>query len=436
MAEAGPRTGDRVRAAHERFVATGLAPGRHVRALVADSWRRSARSGVDPEVPAPPVDLSGRQLTGYRRDHRLAAAMPTVRELLVRPGSDSGWVTALTDDTGRLLWVEGARDVRRRVESVGFVEGAVWREDCAGTNAPGTALATDHAVQVLGSEHFARSVQPWNCTAVPVHDADGRLLGVLDVTGGPAVATPLALSLVRATVAAIEAELALHAAGRPDAHPSHGVLQVAERDGRRAAATDTPRLRVLGRASPTLRVGGVEVRLSLRHAEILLLLAGRPAGMTADELAVRLSEDTLSDVTVRAEISRLRRVVGPLLGASHPYRLTSQVRTDVELVRERLAVGDLDGALSCYPGPLLARSTAPGIEQRREELAAELRAAVLASVDPGPVSRWVASDEGAEDWQAWERLVRLEPEGSPARTRAVGRLGLLGGRLGAYGPMP
>ena len=71
-------------------------------------------------------------------------------------------------------------------------------------------------------------------------------------------------------------------------------------------------------AGPTVRVGSVDVRLSLRHAEILLLLARHPAGLSADELAVLLSDQVLSDVTVRAEVSRLRRIVGPLLSESRP----------------------------------------------------------------------------------------------------------------------
>ena len=69
-----------------------------------------------------------------------------------------------------------------------------------------------------------------------------------------------------------------------------------------------------------------DVRVSLRHAEILLLLAQHSAGLSADELAVLLSDQMLSDVTVRAEVSRLRRIVGPLLSESRPYRLTSPLR--------------------------------------------------------------------------------------------------------------
>ncbi|WP_245993542.1 hypothetical protein [Xylanimonas allomyrinae] len=59
----------------------------------------------------------------------------------------------------------------------------------------------------------------------------------------------------------------------------------------------------------------------LRHAEILLLLGDHPGGLGADELAVLLHPGDLSDVAVRAEVSRLRRTVGPLLVGSRPYRL-------------------------------------------------------------------------------------------------------------------
>ena len=139
-----------------------------------------------------------------------------------------------------------------------------------------------------------------------------------------------------------------------------------------------------------------------------------------------LSEHELSDVTVRAEVSRLRRLVGPLLSESRPYRLTAPLRTDADMVHALLDTGDVDAALTAYPGPVLARSVAPGVERIRDELAADVRAAVLASPLPGVVSRWLASDAGADDWQAWERLAWLAPKGSPVHVRAVGRLDLLG----------
>ncbi|OJV59257.1 MAG: phytochrome sensor protein [Cellulomonas sp. 73-145] len=408
-----------MRDAHERFVSTGSAPARLVRRVVVDSWRRSARIGIDPDRVSAPVDLSDPELAAVRRSHPLAAGIPTARRLLLQP--DAGWVAALTDHTGRLLWVEGDRSVRRSIEQIGFVEGGVWREDTAGTNAPGTALATDAEVQVVGAEHWARSVHPWSCAAAPVHAPDGRVVGVLDVTGGPAAGTPMAMSLVRATAAVLEAGLAM-----PAADP--GV------SGGQPVDVHEPRLQVLGAHAGVLHLpvdaGGGRVRLSRRHTEILLLLAEHPAGLSGDELAVLLSDDELSDVTVRAEVSRLRRAVGPLLSESRPYRLTRALRTDADTVRDALALGDTAAALTAYAGPVLPRSEAPGVDRVRADLSTDVRAAVLASRDAELVCRWVASDEGADDWAAWRALAACTPSGSAAHLRAVARLHAVEQRLG------
>src|SRR5690606_7495016 len=144
-----------VRAAYERFLGTGEAPG-GVDPVVAESWRRSLHSGVDPDTPRPGVSLASGELAAYRAGHPVAAVMPVVRELVVDGAADDGLVVAVSDEAGRLLWVEGDRRLRRVVDRVGFVEGTVWREDRVGTNAPGTALATRRAVQVIGAEHFSR----------------------------------------------------------------------------------------------------------------------------------------------------------------------------------------------------------------------------------------------------------------------------------------
>lgn len=395
------------RAAYDAFLGTGaLLPG--VDPLVAASWRRSLRSGVDPDTPHPDVGLAADELDAYRAAHPLAPLMPVVRELVVEGARDDGLVVAVSDDAGRLLWVEGSARTRGAVERVGFVEGAVWREERVGTNAPGTALATRRPVQVLGAEHFARPVQDLNCAAAPIHDAAGRVVGVLDVTGGRAAASHVVLSLVRATVASLERELAARASGP------------------RAAGTG-PVLRLLG--SPAVLLPDGEQRLSLRHGEILALLAEHPRGLAADELAVLLHPGDLSDVTVRAEVSRLRRAVGTLLEGSRPYRLAQPVRSDVLLVREALQAGDVRAALAAYPGPLLPRSVAPGVERLRAELAGELRAAVLASGDLDALDAWTRTDDGTDDHDAWSRLARRAEHGSPLWARARAHLLVLEAEL-------
>jgi hypothetical protein len=243
-----------------------------------------------------------------------------------------------------------------------------------------------------------------------VHDPAGGIVGVLDLTGGSVAGSHVARALVRATVAMVERELATRAAAR-----THSTDQ-------------PPELRLLG--PPTLRGR----RLSLRHAEILLLLAEHPRGLGAEELAVLLHPGDLSLVAVRAEISRLRRVAdvvlgGPLLAGSRPYRLARPLRSDVGAVRSLLRRGDVRGALTAYPEALLRRSVAPGVERLREELEAEVREAVHVCDDAAAVEQWTARGEGADDHTAWTRLARLAPPGAPQAARAWAHLNVLERRL-------
>jgi hypothetical protein len=394
-----------VGAAYDRFLVTGTPlPG--LDPLVAASWRRSLRSGVDPDHLRLHRVMGQTELDEYRTAHPLAAVMPMLRELVVDGARDDGLVVAVTDDVGRLLWVEGSTRTRSTVERVGFVAGAVWREADVGTNAPGTALATRRPVQVLGAEHYSRPVQQLNCAAVPIRDTDGTVLGVLDVTGGRAAGDRITLALLRSTVAGLERELATRSRSR-GTRPTPG----------------QPALKLLG--TPALRTSDGVRPVAGRHAEILALLAVRPRGLTADELAVLLHPGELSEVTVRVEISRLRRMLGPLVTGSRPYRLAPHVVSDVDVVRARLAAGDVGSALDAWEGPLLPRSLAPGVERLRAELTAEMRAAVLAAGAPDQLDAWSRTDDGADDLEAWRLLARRSAPGSPRWARARAHLAVV-----------
>ena len=166
----GPEHVRRLRAAHERLVTGVDVADDAVRSVVRESWRRSLGCGVDPDGGSPPVELLDDDLIAYREAHPLATVMPVIRRLLVEDAEDDKMIVAVTDAGGRMLWVEGDPRLRSQAAGMAFVEGARWAEEVVGTNAPGTALAIDHAVQIYGSEHFRRPVQPWSCSAAPVHD--------------------------------------------------------------------------------------------------------------------------------------------------------------------------------------------------------------------------------------------------------------------------
>ncbi|WP_371479081.1 GAF domain-containing protein [Kitasatospora sp. NBC_00315] len=95
--------------------------------------------------------------------------------------------------------------------------------------------------------------------------------------------------------------------------------------------------------------------LSPRHAELLLLLATHREGRSAAQLADALFGDAARTVTVRAELSRLRRHLGGLL-AHRPYRFAPTVTVCV--------LGPED------PYDLLPASSAPAVRRLRSRLIA------------------------------------------------------------------
>ncbi|GAB3945363.1 hypothetical protein GCM10027614_37010 [Micromonospora vulcania] len=120
-------------------------------------------------------------------------------------------------------------------------------------------------------------------------------------------------------------------------------------------------------------------------------------------------------MTLRAELSRLRRVLGPELLDSRPYRLRGAIRADFTTVAERLDQGDPAGALDAYTGPLLPGSDAPGVTRLRRLIDGQLRAAVLVAADPALLAAWTATAAGTDDLVAWQALARALPVGAPRR---------------------
>ena len=396
----------------------GKGPG--VRSVVAQSWRRSAGARVDPGLD-PPVTLAGAELEHYRRAHPLSLVIGLLRELVGSVAEDGKHLMAVSDETGRLLWVEGHAASRRLAERMNFVEGAVWDEAHAGTNAPGTALALDHAVQIFTAEHFRPVVQPWTCAAAPIHDpATGAILGIVDVTGGDIVAHPHSLALVCAAARAAEAQLGANLPAVEGWRRESGrELWLPEGRVERREPAAALRLLALGRDQAVLERGGAETRLNRRHGELLVVLALHPEGVTGDQLVSALYDTGAAEATVRVEVTRLRRVLGEVL-CSRPYRLAAPLSADFLDAAHALREKDPRRALAAYTGSLLPRSEAPAVVSERHWIDVRVRTAVLESGDPTLIEDWL-DGFGGEDLEAWEQLADLLPPGvrrSEARAEA------------------
>lgn len=416
-------------------------------------------------------------------EHPLARVVPLLHELLAGIAAEAQHLVVVTDEEGRLMWIEGDPRVRlSAAEEMSFAEGALWSEEAAGTNAVGTAVALDHAVQVFAAEHFNEIVQRWTCAAAPIHEpASGRLLGVVDLTGRFGTVHPHSLALALAAAKAVEAQLRTEQQERdavlqarhlerfvrssaaqsalvgPDGRVllsqppgwAPGVVEVPAGGGelslggevrviaeslgpdgsflvRSEAAHAGPplpalRLLTLGRDRGLVCVGSREVRFSQRHSEILVLLSCHRLGLTAEELALALYGEAGKPQTARIEVFRLRKLLGPGI-ETEPYRLTLRVESDFLTVQQDLRAGHPRDAAQHYSTPLLPRSQATGIVELREELDRWVRRAVMTCDDREALWAWLQSASGQDDLPAWKRFLSDLPFEDPRRALAAGRL--------------
>ncbi|MCB5168771.1 GAF domain-containing protein [Streptomyces bambusae] len=375
---------------------SGRRPPAAPRPEIAASWRRMLAGGVHPDVDARSRTLSVAETEQRRRESPLREVLPVLREGLLPALDEALHIMVVADADGRLLWREGHASILRKADRLGFEVGAHWDESVVGTNGVGTALVTRRPVQVFSAEHFVSSHHEWTCAGAPVHDPrDGRLLGVIDVSGPLATMHPATLSWVSSVARLAESELrirhlgalgGLRAVAAPLLARLPGRALVVDPHGWTAAVAGlAPVERVplpkemaagpvwlpnLGHCTAEPLPGGWLIRvdgagaaavagrvvldlsgprrwsvavhgaagswgqeLSPRHAELLFLLAEHPGGRTAAQLAAEVFGDPGRTVTVRAELSRVRRHLAGVL-AHRPYRFADGVEVEVRVPRE------------------------------------------------------------------------------------------------------
>ncbi|MDO0925126.1 GAF domain-containing protein [Streptomyces sp. TG1A-8] len=386
------------------------------RPVIEQSWERALRSGVDPEHGRTPQVLSADEVRRRREESPLRHVLPVLREGLLSVADVARHIMVVADAEGRVLWREGSPPVLRKADGVGFEPGADWREDVVGTNGVGTPAVVRRPVQVFAAEHFVRSHTSWTCTGAPISDPrDGRLIGVVNISGPLETMHPATLAWVSSVAGLAEARLRelhltslerLRTVAAPVLARLDGRALVVDHDGWSAAVSGMPYVRrvslpkslaagrhwlpALGSCAVEPLAGGWLLRaadepppatatrilldlarpgggavtvsgtagswsreLSPRHAELLYLLAAHRCGRSAAALAADVFGDPSRTVTVRAEMSRIRRYLGTLL-QHRPYRFCKEAEVEVVLPDD--------------PGDLLPRSTAPAVERQRGAL--------------------------------------------------------------------
>ncbi|MET8054761.1 GAF domain-containing protein [Streptosporangium sp. NPDC005286] len=384
-----------------------------LRKEIVDSWRRSIAT-VRPEQDSAPEEGEARQRW---RQSPLREPLTAVADELRGIAEDGGFIAAVTDETGTIMWTCGGRVMRRRAEAVNFAPGGRWDEQAMGTNALSLALRTGRPTQVFSAEHLVRALHGWVCYCAPIRAPGGQVLGVLDLSSTWERSHPLAMPALHTLVGGIESRLA-ERMGSPSAGGPSVQGSFAGGPGRNDGSG--LRLRALGGAGLTR--DGVPVRLPPRQLEILTLLAlagPQGPGMSPERLMDELyGERHVAATTLKAEVSHLRRALSGAL-ATRRYELTAPVGCDAAEVLAALRAGRVEEAARLYGGPLLPWSDAPGIRTWREHIEVALREAVLRWHGPGPVFRF--GELHPYDLEIHERALAVLGPGDPRRAVALAR---------------
>lgn len=184
----------------------GLGP---IKGEVLHSWERSMNAGLTPTQLPSDCGFESSLVLNEARDRNgyfLAQSRGILSHLYEQIRS-SGSVVILTESTGMILESLGDPDFVERAAQVSLRPGATWEERQRGTNAIGTALMEGGAVEILGSEHYFDCNSFLTCSAAPVRDAAGRIIGVLDISGDFRAYQRHTLGLVRMTAQMLERRL-------------------------------------------------------------------------------------------------------------------------------------------------------------------------------------------------------------------------------------
>lgn len=194
----------------KNFISTGLADSTIISKPILDSWKRCRRKGMCPYTKASSVVLQEEKLKELLDQNKelIDICLPFMKNLhnFVK---DSGFVVALSDSEGYLLEIVGDRDIVANIKRGNFIVGACWNEETTGTNGIGTVLKLGRPMQVFAYEHYCICSHSWTCSGAPIHNPNGEIIGIIDMTGPHSKVNSHTLGMVVAAANAIDNLLCL-----------------------------------------------------------------------------------------------------------------------------------------------------------------------------------------------------------------------------------
>ena len=199
---------NKIKEAWKRFIETGEIDSLVVRPIIANSWKRCKAADVDPYSKRPSTTLSDKEIEVLleRNRHLIEISWPILKMIgeMIR---GSGFRVDLVDKDGYFLKIISDMEILEESKKLGSVMGANRSELIAGTNGIGIALSTGKPIQILGPEHYNIYHHNWTCSAAPIHDPSGNIIGAVNMSGNYRLLHKHTLGMVVGISNAIESAL-------------------------------------------------------------------------------------------------------------------------------------------------------------------------------------------------------------------------------------
>ena len=213
-------------ARHADLIHSAISSNGAAKSALIASWQRSARfHKLDPDQRNPPERLTDSELRKARQEVEalIQVAQPSLDRLHTAVGG-VGCCVLLADRNGVPVERRGAPGDDATFLDWGLWPGAVWSEDSEGTNGIGTCLVEHRALTIHRDQHFYSRNALLSCTAAPLYDHEGLLIGALDVSSCKAHLIDSFVNLIATAV--IDAAARIEAECFRLAHPRARILVV------------------------------------------------------------------------------------------------------------------------------------------------------------------------------------------------------------------
>lgn len=181
--------------------------------MIFESWKRSRQYGIDPLGETKNDILTGPALDRLFADNRLLIeiSQPFLNRLYQSMKTTSFSVT-LSDSNGYILQIMQHKIHEEIHKLFKWTPGAVWLEECCGTNAVGTLLKCKKPFQIIGAQHFMQLFHLLTVSSAPILDPEGEMIGGITILALSIAAHPHTLGMAIASAQAIENELRIRKA--------------------------------------------------------------------------------------------------------------------------------------------------------------------------------------------------------------------------------